>query len=253
MRKAICVGMITVLLAVLCLTAAMGEAGYTDPETGFSAVTDDAAGLLDAAGLESVLEEMKPITQYCNVGFTTYRGSSNTPVKKKAESWARQQFGTESYTVFMIDLQTIKLGIYSSESMYRLISTGKANTITDNVSRMATRGEYAECAGEAFRQMLKTIRGEEIAAPMKIISNALLAMIGAIFLSYALITARMRQEEEISIPDVVNLSAAGLATAVTAHVLTRKVRHSSGSGGGGHGGGGGFSGGGGGGGGSHGF
>ena len=93
MRKTI-VGLLAallVLLAVLPCAAVTGsmadvmktlsddnDAGIqiqTNPDTGFSAVIDDPADLL-AGEYAGVMEDMMRITEYCNVGFVTYNGSS---------------------------------------------------------------------------------------------------------------------------------------------------------------------------------
>ena len=87
---------------------------------------------------------------------------------------------------------------------------------------------------------------------MRYFSNALVAIVAAILIAYLLISTRMKQEEDVSLPDIIKVTAIGAGTATVARILTRTVRHERSSGGGG---GGGFSGGGGGGGGggSHGF
>ena len=123
----------------------------------------------------------------------------------------------------------------------------------DNVYTYASDKEYARCAMTAFNQMHRTLKGETVTGPMRYISNALLALLGAILLAYLLISARMEQEVKVSMPDVVTATV-GVGAFIAGKKLIRKVKHesSSGHGGGGFGGGGGgFSGGGGGG--SHGF
>ena len=60
---------------------------------------DDSAGLLDAAEYDGVMESMKEITQYCNVGFYTYAGGSTEYVKTKAQRWGDGTF-TGDYTLF---------------------------------------------------------------------------------------------------------------------------------------------------------
>ena len=77
------------LLVVLLLVPGLAAAEtmrYTNDETGFTAVIDDSASLLDAAEYDGVMESMKGITQYCNVGFYTYGGQSKEYVMTKAET-----------------------------------------------------------------------------------------------------------------------------------------------------------------------
>ena len=155
-------------------------------------------------------------------------------------------------------MATRQLAVWSSTDVQKTLSQSKGYTITDNVYKYASRGDYAGCAESAFNQMNKALNGENVKGPMRIISNALLALLAAILLAYLFISARMEQEVKVSLPDIITTTAAGAGAVIAAKTLTRKVKHTSSSGGGGFhgGGGGGFSGGGGGfggGGGSHGF
>ena len=197
---------ILVLVAVLLLVfqaVCLAEPEETQATTGYTAYMEDAAGLLDVTGLAQVHEAMQEVTGYAHAGFLTYSGSDTSGVLTKARRWGDQVFGEqEPYAVLMIDMATRRLGIYSSRSVYRLLNTAKANTITDNVYTYASQGLYADCAVEAFRQMAQVMRGEQIAEPMKKISNAFLALILAILMSYLLISARMKKEQAVVMPAV---------------------------------------------------
>ena len=223
-------------------------------ETGFMAVIEDSAGLLDAAEYDGVLATMMPITDICNAGFYTYSGESKEYVMNKAKAWANKVF-TGTCTLFIIDMATRQLAVWSSDDILKTLTQAKGYTITDNVFSYASRGDYARCAETAFNQMYKVLKGEKVSGPMRIISNALLALLAAILLAYLFISARMEQEVKVSLPEIATATV-GAGAVIAAKKLTRKVRHTSSSGGGG--GGGGFGGGGGGGGfggggGSHGF
>ena len=248
---------LTVLLTLLLLVPVFAAAETrTNETTGFKAVLDDSGSLLDAAQYDGVWSAMMPITEHCNVGFYTYSGSDTGYVMNKAKAWANDNFqGT--CTLFIIDMATRQLAVWSSTDVQQTLTQSKAYIITDNVYKYASRGDYAGCAESAFNQMNKALKGENVKGPMRVISNALLALLAAILLAYLFISARMEQEVKVSLPDIVTTTAAGAGAVITAKTLTRKVKHSSSSGGGGFHGGGGFSGGGGGGfsggGGSHGF
>ena len=246
--------LLTLLLLTLLPCAAVGETRTWENETTrFRAVIDDSAGLLDSAAYDSVLNAMKPITETCHAGFYTYDGTDKEYVLSKAKAWAQKTFGT-SCTLFIIDMATRQLAVWSTNDVMKTLTQAKAYTITDNVYGYASRKDYAGCAETAFNQMNKVLKGEKINGTMRIVSNVLLAVLAAILLSYLFISARMEQEVKVSMPEIVTATV-GAGAVIAAKRLTRKVRHSSGSGGGG---GGGFSGGGGGGGfsgggGSHGF
>lgn len=251
--KKILAFLLTLLLMVPTFAAAETR---TNEATGFIAVLDDSGSLLDAAEYENVWGAMMPITEHCNVGFYTYSGSDTGYVMDKAKAWANENFqGT--CTLFIIDMATRQLAVWSSTDVQETLTQSKAYVITDNVYKYASRGDYVGCAESAFNQMNKALKGENVKGPMRVISNALLALLAAILLAYLFISARMEQEVKVSLPDIVTATAAGAGAVIAAKTLTRKVKHTSSSGGGGFHGGGGFSGGGGGGfsggGGSHGF
>ena len=257
MRKLL-LSLFALILLLSLLSPALAVTTQTNEETGFEAVIDDPAGLLDSSEVSGVLESMIPVTDYANVGFVTYAagGSDSSTAKTKAEKWGDARFGRSSaYTVFMIDMKTRRLAIYSSKSVYSLLTTAKANTITDNVYKLASKGDYAACAKKAFSQIARVMQGETISQTMKYVSNIFLAIICSILITYMFIAGRMRNEQATTMQTLTKAAGIGVATAVTGHVLKKVVHHQSSSGGRGgfHGGGGGGFGGGGGGGGSHGF
>ena len=249
--------MLAFLLALALLLPGLAAAGVQErqnEETGRRAVIDDSGNLLDAAEYDSLFASMMPITDYCHAGLYTYDGESMEYVISKAKSWAEKTFGT-SCTLFIIDMATRQLAVWSTTDVMKTLTQAKAYTITDNVYSYASRGSYAACAESAFHQMYKVLKGENVTGAMKYISNALLALLAAILLAYLFISARMEQEVKVSMPEVITTTAAGAGAVIAAKTLTKKVHHSSSSGGGGGGFGGGGGGGGGfsGGGGSHGF
>ena len=229
----------------------------TNEDTGYSLVIQDNAGLIDSAELEKVKESMRGVLEFADAGLLTVpAGSGRTNSATKAQEWGDQTFGPYArFTVFIIDMANRHLDIYASKPLAGVLTAAEENTIADNIYKMASRGQYADCAAEAFTQIGKVLRGEKIARPMKYISNALIAAIAALIATYLLISGFARKEQEISMPSVIKGAGAGAATVVVANKLKKVVHHSSNSGGGFHGGGGGGFGGGGGGGssGGHGF
>lgn len=251
MKKAI-LFFLALMLLVPCFAGAETKT-WANEATGFTAVIDDSAALLDAAEYDDVLESMQGITEYCHAGLYTYGGTSTEYVMDKAKKWGNSTF-TGNYTLFIIDMATRQLAVYSSQDIYQVITQSKAYTITDNVYSYASRKEYATCAMTAFNQMNRVLRGEMVSGPMRYISNALLALLAAMLLAYLLISTRLEQEVKVSLPEIITATV-GAGAVIGGRRLYKKVKHESSSGGGGGfgGGGGGGFGGGGGGGGSHGF
>ena len=250
-------GMIAALILVLALVLPLAGAGAADLEemnyeTGYMLVIDDQAGLLTDAEIAELGEAMMPVTQYASAGFYTVPsgGSISTSSASKARSWGESTFGGGGvrFTVFIIDMSTRHLDIYASQPLSGVLTAAQENSIADNVYRYASRGQYKTCAAETFSQIDRVLKGEKIATPMKYISNALIALIAAILATYLLISAWIRKEQAVTMPEVVRAAAAGAGTVVLANHLKKVVHHESSHGGGrgggfGGGGGGGFGGG----------
>lgn len=176
----------TLLCMLLCiLPCIVGHAQSTNPTTGYRVELIDNANLLTDEEEAKLIEVMKPITAYGNVAFitndyATYRGS--------AEECARESylelFGTDSGTVFLIDMYTRYIWIHSDGEVYKTINTNYANTITDNAYKLATNKQYYNCAVKVFEQIITLLEGGRIAQPMKYICNAILGLIIALSLNF---------------------------------------------------------------------
>lgn len=96
---------------------------------------------------------------------------------------------------FLIDMDNRNIWIHSDGAVYKVITTSYANTITDNVYRYASAGDYYECAAKAYEQITDLLKGYKIAQPMKYINNILLALILALLLNYGAVSffARLRK------------------------------------------------------------
>ena len=220
-------------------------------------IIEDEEDLLSDAEEKALLQHMAPISEYGGVAFVTVSQYGDTSVYAKNQY--REYFGKSSGFLFLIDMGRRNIWIYSDGTIYRTINKAYANTITDNVYRYATRGEYYECAASVYDQARILLEGGHIAQPMKHVSNALIALVCALLLNFALLLMQ-RKEKQVPVKEI----AAAMTTATAVSILSKKkvktkrhihVESDSSSGGGYSGGGGGGGGGGGssGGGGGHSF
>ena len=216
-------------------------------DSGYQIYFDDSEDLLTDQEEKMLKEEMKKITEYGNVGFVSVSQYQDTGTY--AKRLYRELFGSESGFLFVIDMGRRNIWIYCNGAIYRVINKPYANTITDNVYRYASRGEYYNCAYHVYEQALILLEGGRISQPMKYISNLLIALVSALLINfYVLILGRKKD-----ILNPVNNPQASMTSAVGVNIMgmdlirSRRTRHVESSGGGG-GGGGGYSGGGGGGG-----
>lgn len=228
----------------------------SNDDTGYRSVLEDDIDLFTESEEADLIDQLNELTAYGNAAVKTI-GWNYYSTSSYAEQYYHETFGYEDGTLFLIDLDNRMLYIYSYGNIYKVITKARANTITDNIYKYASDGDYYACSQEALSEMLTLLQGNEIAQPMKYISNALLAILLALLIHFIIIhriatlhsTSRRKLMQaaktdfSFSKPDVIFLNETKTFS---------PVERSSGGGGGSHGGGGGgggFSGGGGGGGG----
>lgn len=167
---------------------------HRNPETSYRVLIEDGAQLLDEEEVQALAVQMQEITTYGNAAFKTV-DSDVWDTESYARQYYKEQFGTDSGTLFLIDMDNRNIWIHSDGNIYKVITTSYANTITDNVYRYASDGDYYECAAHTYDQILTLLKGQKIAQPMKYISNGLLAVILALLLNYGLVSffARIRK------------------------------------------------------------
>lgn len=242
-------------LSPVCALAASPV--WTNEETGYGMYIDDAADLLTEEEEQRLRQHMQEITEYGNAAFVT-TSENNSSAKNYAENWYYSQFRNDSGTLFLIDMDNRMIYICSNGAVYREVTNYRAETITDNVFRLATKKDYYGCAREAYDQIVTLLRGGKIAQPMKYVCNILLALVLSVMINFLIVSAA-RKQRSASVKKVIQAADAQfhISKPVT-HLTSKSKRYdpissdsgSSRGGGGGYsgggGGGGGFSGGGGG-------
>lgn len=168
-------------------TASGGSTVYTNSETSYRALIEDDAQLLNDEEEQELAALMQDITAYGNVAFKTI-DYNDRGTESYARKYYQEQFGTASGTLFVIDMDNRNIWIHSDGAVYKVITKSYANTITDNVYRYASNGNYYDCAVHTYDQILTLLKGQKIAQPMKYISNGLLAVILALLLNYGLVS-----------------------------------------------------------------
>lgn len=225
-------------------------------DNSYRIVIDDKEDLLTQSEENQLRIKMEQIRKYGNVGFVTVSQYAGTDTY--AKNLYRELFGSESGMLFLIDMGRRNIWIYCDGYIYRIINKSYANTITDNVYRLASKGRYYDCAYSVFDQAQTLLEGGRISQPMKYVSNVLIALVLALLGNFIYLI--IQRKETIADADrMAKAMSTGITVGIISKVMTssRKSRHveSSGGGGGYSGGGGGGGGGGGssGGGGGHSF
>lgn len=237
------------ILFLLSKTDSYALTYYTNPETGYRVEIEDDANLLSSEAKSKLAQTMEEITAYGNVAFVSTNNNLSS-TSSFAKSCYRELFGTKSGTLFLIDMDNREIYIFSDGKVYRTITNSYALTITDNVFRYASAGQYYDCARQAFRQIATLLEGGRIMQPMKYISNALLSLLLGLLICFAwiCIATRLRDPKDREfMRRVIKHVSFTPPKAVCTHTTKTYSPSSSDSGGGSSGGGGGGSSGGGGG------
>ena len=233
---------------------------YKNEESGNAAIIVDQADLLTDKEETELAEYLDRVTPYATAIFATsdtkHSDSIMQHAKKTLENICRSAGLDNGYTavIFLIDMSTRELTIYSGETIFKVINTGIANSITDNTYTYASKGDYLGCAKEAFTQIFKVLDGQKIAQPMRYITAALLAVFAGLTISFFLVRRKTKRVSVGWSSVHETLDVQQFTPRVNSRLISsRRVKHveSSCGGGGFHGGGfsgggGGFSGGGGG-------
>lgn len=219
---------------------------YKNEKTGFVAFIDDGQDLITTEQEKQLLERLKTLTEYGNAGFVTMR-TSYSSFRGLCQDYYRQRYGTQNGSLFVIEMSTRQLGLYSDGANQHIITSSKANSITDNVYRYASNGDYYGCADLAFSQMYTVLNGGKIAEPMRYTSNIFIALTLALFFGFVFVMVKSKIKKATYREIVKNCNISfeiGETSAVKTgqhSVYSPQSSGSSGSSGGGGGGGGGGS------------
>lgn len=243
---------ILAILSCMMLVLSVNEDIYADVyltgENGYEIIIADNADLLSDEEEDKLAEKMMDITKYGNVAFVSNEEYCSS-TSWFTESAYRSLFGTESGTIFVIDMYNREIYIFSDGKIYNTITVSYAHTITDNTYKLATKGKYYECAEEAFDEIYTLLSGHKIAQPMKYISNILIALIVAFIINYFIVKSSISNVKASKYALMSGMAHyCNITNVKTNFIRQTKVYDppSSSGGGGHHGGGGGHSGGGGG-------
>lgn len=162
------------------------EKDYVNKKTDYRAVFEDDASLIEEEKQDDLLEKMKDITRFGNVAFKSILENSSS-TRYFAEEYYYELFGTDSGLLFVVDMDERCIWIYCDGKIYRTIDEDYANTITDNVYRYASKGDYYNCAWNVYDQAFKVLNGRRIAMPMKYICNILLAVSLGLLINFFLV------------------------------------------------------------------
>ena len=159
---------------------------YVNKETNYQVIVEDDANLLSQLELYKLQEEIIDLTKFGNVAFKTINENSSSSAFY-ASNYYHKTFGTKSGTLFLIDMDNREIYIFSDGNNYKTITSNKANIITDNVYKYASKEQYYECASKTFEQINSLLRGQKIREPMRYISNIFVSFVFAFFINFCVV------------------------------------------------------------------
>ena len=135
-------------------------------------IIEDDANLLTETEKQQLKEKMAVLSEYGNVLFKTTNEPINYSSLKYIQNYYYSKYGNKSGVAFYIDMHNRQLCACATGGLEKYITSGKCDTIMDNVYTYATRGNYYQCAKETFSQMNKFERSLEPLNLLSIMSDA---------------------------------------------------------------------------------
>lgn len=174
---------------------------YTNPQTGYRAIVIDDADLLTSSEEQALLRQLKELTANANFAFWTCRKSgTQAGTKSNTEKMHIDLFGRRATgSIVCVDMASRYIFLDTEGAFQRVVPKSEAEIITNNVRSLLSSGRYAEAAADVFAQIKSELQGEQIARPMKYLSNAAIAVMIGLF---ALLTLLMKKRSVHTAPVV---------------------------------------------------
>lgn len=161
-------------------SGAEAPASVSEP---YSVTVRDNAKLLTEYEKKDLAETMKSVAAYHPVAFVSTRNTEGNTTLRYAELLFDELFPEKDGILFLIDMQNRNIWLQKANNN-RVLTTALCNTVTDNVYREASAGNYFQCANRAYKQVYKILKGDKVPETMKHLSNLFLSVAAALFLVF---------------------------------------------------------------------
>ena len=185
---------------------------WRNADTGYRVVIEDEIDLLTPQEERQLLDNMQPLTEYGSVAFWSTREYASDEIEQ-ARLKRRSLFDLESGTILVINMEIRRVTIQSCGAMYEVLTSSRANSITNNVRNSLTRGEYYAAAQKAYSQMNSLMVGNRIAQPMKHFSNACIALMVGLMLMLGRVFRSSTTFQKSDMAQVIGATALAFTTA----------------------------------------
>lgn len=183
------------LIVTLSINIVNAESLQTNTNNNYRLIIEDDANLLTEEQETELRNYLSVLTEYGNVIFKTTNVSTGYKPLNYIQNYYYSTLQNNKGVAFYIDMNQRQLCACASGGLESIITSEKCDTIMDNVYKMATKGNYFECAKETFSQMNKLLSGDKIAEPMKYICNTILSIMISLFVTYGFYLLCSRNEK----------------------------------------------------------
>lgn len=143
---------LTILFLLLCgiffARPCKAEVTYENPDTSYVVSIEDEADLLSDEEESRLSTQMEEITAYGNVAFVSL-DTNYTSTDSYAREHYRQLFGSDSGTLFVIDMDNRNIWIHSNGAIYR--TSQKVMRIRSRIMFIPTRPHRTTTAARPKR------------------------------------------------------------------------------------------------------
>jgi len=160
-------------------------------------VVEDGAELLTDSEEQALAEMMQGLAEYGNVMFLSV-DDNRISVKGYAEAHYHKKFGDQSGILFMIDTNNRDVFLYRCGKAAKKITAIDAKNIAGRVKTDAEQGAYFACAGKAFTQTERSIRGTRVSRITKYTCNICLGLLLAMLINFVAVnvSSKLQRTED---------------------------------------------------------
>ena len=143
----------------------------------YSLIINDEAQLINKEFFPEIIEAMERITEYGNVMLLTTYDVPYEEYESYADKMYDETFGDLSNGVLLlIDMNNRMAWIHSDGDILKVITSSKAEIITDNIYKSLKIKEYAGGSVKAFEQIYDYLNNKKVFSSMTLITNLLLSI-----------------------------------------------------------------------------
>ena len=191
MRKKIVVFLILIVSLLITINTNCKAANEN-----YQIIIEDDANLLSEFEEEALKEKMADLKEYGNILLkTTNISTGYYSSLKYIQNYYYSKLQNKSGVAFYIDMHSRQICACATGGLDKIITSGKCDSIMDNVYSYATKGQYYRCATEVFKQMNTLLNGGKIAESMKYICNTFVSIMISMLVCCGIVSSMYKNKK----------------------------------------------------------